>query len=362
MSLRDPGTLTRRTALGLAAGGALAAARPRRARAAKPVSFTLPWIPEGANMIAFIAKENGYWADAGLDVAVSRGSGSVVAAQAIGAGRFDFGLSVASAGLQQAAKGLPVVQLACCSYDAMMGIAVHKDGDIRVPKDLEGHSLAPTAASGEYPFLPAYAAAAGIDFAKVKHITADPNVRNSMFVQQKVDAVSGLAPTLIPTFGTLGAPIRMLLFSRVGLRFYGNMLMTQSGRLTADPETVRGITKGLMQAARFVLLEPDAALKVFLKAVPEIGLAANGVEQTRLGIGLFQVAMLDPAARGHPLGYSDPAIFASMTDLVMRMLAAPGDKAPEQVMTNDFIGAVSLTAEERARANAAASGFRSLLA
>ena len=354
-------TLTRRTTLGLATAAGVAAFRPGRARAAKQVSFTLPWIPEGANMIAFIAKANGYWSDLGLDVAVSRGSGSVTAAQAIGAGRFDFGLSVASAGLQQAAKELPLVQIACCSYDAMMGVAVRKDGPIATPKDLEGRKLGSTASSGEYPFLPAYAAAAGIDYAKVDHIVADPNVRNSMFVQQKVDAVSGLAPTLVPTFNALGAPIRMLLFSQVGLRFYGNMLMTQAARLTQDPDTVRAITTGLMQATKHVLLEPDTALKTFLKAVPEIGLAAKGTEQTRLGIGLFQVAMLDKSAQGHPLGTMDPATFTAMTDLVMHTLAAPGDKPPVQPMTNDFLGAVSLTQADWDRAEASAAEFRSLL-
>ncbi len=354
-------TLTRRATLGLATAAGLAVVRPRRARAARQVSFTLPWIPEGANMIAFIAKANGYWSDLGLDVIVSRGSGSVTAAQAIGAGRFDFGMSVASAGLQQAAKDLPLVQIACCSYDAMMSVAVRKDGPIGSPKDLEGHKLGASASSGEYPFLPAYAAAAGVDYAKVDRVLADPNVRNSMLVQQRVDAVSGLAPTLVPTFNALGTPIRILLFSQVGLHFYGNMLMTQAARLTQDPDTVRAVTTGLMQATRHVLLEPDTALKTFMKAVPEIGLAAKGAEQARLGIGLFQVAMLDKSAQGHPLGYMDPATFTAMTGLVMQTLAAPGDKPPLQPMTNEFLGAVDLTGAEWDRAEASAAEFRSLL-
>jgi hypothetical protein len=116
-----------------------------------------------------------------------------------------------------------------------------------------------------------------------------------------------------------------------------------------------------MKAARYVLLEPEAALKVFLKAVPEIELAASGAEQTRLGIGLFQVAMLNPAGRGHMIGFSDPATFTSMTGLVMKALAGPGDEMPAQVMTNDFIGTVSLTADERTRADAAAEEFRKLV-
>jgi hypothetical protein len=116
-----------------------------------------------------------------------------------------------------------------------------------------------------------------------------------------------------------------------------------------------------MQAARFVLLQPDAALQIFLKAVPELQLAANGADQSRLGIGLFCVAMLNAAGRGHPLGYSDPATFAKMSDLVMKALAGPGDKMPAQVMSNDFIGNVELTEAERAQAEASAAEFRKLV-
>jgi ABC-type nitrate/sulfonate/bicarbonate transport system substrate-binding protein len=53
------------------------------------------------------------------------------------------------------------------------------------------------------------------------------------------------------------------------------MLMTQPSRLASDPDTVRGVTTKLMQAARFVLLQPADALKIFIKAVP--ALRAAGV-------------------------------------------------------------------------------------
>ncbi|MEJ1975820.1 MAG: ABC transporter substrate-binding protein [Acetobacteraceae bacterium] len=109
-------SLSRRSALGLLAAPAiLSATRGGRAADLKKVSFTLPFVPEGPNLIAYVAKAKGYWAAEGLDVSIARGFGSVAAAQAIGAGRFDYGMAAASAGLQQSAKGLPLVQIACCS-------------------------------------------------------------------------------------------------------------------------------------------------------------------------------------------------------------------------------------------------------
>ena len=113
--------------------------RRARAEALRPVTFTLPWVAEGSNAYAYVAKAKGYWTKRVLDVKISRGYGSTTAAQAVGAGQFQFGLAVASSGIQEAAKGLPVVALASGGYDATMGLCVLENSPIHAPKDLEGH-------------------------------------------------------------------------------------------------------------------------------------------------------------------------------------------------------------------------------
>ena len=161
---------TRRDVLRVAAVGALAAgglARPAIAQT-RNVTLTLPWVPEGPNLMTFVAKANGYWSKAGLNVDIAKGTGSVGAAQAIGNGQFQFGVAAATAGLQQAALGLPIVQISCCSYDAFMALVTMSDSGVTSPKDLEGKKIACTAKSGEFPFLPAFAANAGFDLSKVE--------------------------------------------------------------------------------------------------------------------------------------------------------------------------------------------------
>ena len=188
----------------------------RRLRAApnRKVRLTLPWVAEGSNAYAFVAKANGYWAEAGPDVEISRGYGSVAAAQAVGAGQFDFGLAAASAGIQQAAKGLPTVSIACCGYDATMTIAVQADSPVRVPKDLTGKSLGGTVNSGEYPFLPAFAKASGLDLATVKLVQVDPNVRQRLLMEGQVDAICGFAISIAPVFVANNKPLRFMLYSK----------------------------------------------------------------------------------------------------------------------------------------------------
>jgi NitT/TauT family transport system substrate-binding protein len=208
--------LSRRTILRAAASAAPGVLSGRLSAAPlRKVKLTLPWVAEGSNAYAFVAKAHGYWADAGLDVEISRGYGSVAAAQAVGAAQFDFGLAAASAGIQQAAKGLPLISLACCGYDATMTIAVLGDSPILTPKDLEGKSLGGTVNSGEYPFLPAYAKAAGFDLAKVKLVQIDPNVSQRVLMEKQVDAVCGFATSIAPVLAANNVPVRFMTYNKV---------------------------------------------------------------------------------------------------------------------------------------------------
>ena len=355
-------SITRRAAV--LATPAILALGHGRAADLKKVSFTLPFLPEGPNLIAFVAKANGYWSEEGLDVDIARGFGSVAAAQAIGAGRFDYGMAAAPAGLQQSAKGLKLIQIACCSYDAMMGITVLADSPIHKATDLAGKKIASTATSGEYPFLPAYAQATGLDLSTVAVSTVDNNVRTRLLLEHQVDAISGFANTLVPVFTAQGVNSRSLLYSDAGLAFYGNTLMTQPARLASERTVAEGMVRGLMKATRFTLLQPDDALKIFLKAVPEAALSKTAAEQARIGLGMYRLAMTAAKAHTHPVGWSDPADYASMLDLTMKYLAAPGDRrpAPEEAFTNDLIGTVSMTPAEWQTAAGSAAPFKAMLA
>jgi NitT/TauT family transport system substrate-binding protein len=338
--------------------------RPSWAAELRPVTFTLPWLAEGSNAVAFIAKAKGYWSKRGLDVQISRGYGSTAAAQAIGAGSFQFGLAAASAGIQEAAKGLPVTALLSAGYDATMGICVLKDSPIHAPKDLEGRKMASTVNSGDYPFLPVFAERAGFDLGKVERVQADPNVRQRLLVSKQVDAISGFAITFVPTFEAQHLETRHLLYSSYGLTLYNNSLMTQVATLEKEPQLCADMAAGLGEAITFMLMNPDESVKIFLEQVPEIALSADGAERIRLGIGIFIISMLQKPAKEHGIGYAAPEDYQSMTELVMKYVAEQTDKTPAQsaLFTNDFAGKIKLTEAEWAKAMENAKPYRQYLA
>lgn len=356
--------LTRRDLLAgsMIAAPALVAGRSF-AQAKRKVSFTLPFLAEGSNAYAFVAKGAGYWDELGLDVAISRGYGSVAAAQAIGAGQFQFGLAAATAAIQQAAKGLPLVSIACAGYDATMGICVLASSPLKGPADFAGRKLGATVTSGEYPFLPAFAKVAGFDLKSVEIVQVDPAIRQRILLSGQVDCVSGFAVSFIPPIAAQKQELRSVLFSQYGLKYYNNALLTQPATLRDDPKLCTDIAIGLARAIKLTLTNPDEALRLFLRQVPEASLSPTNVEAVRVGIGIFNTTMLAEPARKGGVGYAVPEDYAWMTDQVMQYVAGPGDTAPRpaSLFTNDLVGGVTLTPSEWATADATAAPFKRML-
>ncbi len=351
-----------RNTASVSAGVAASLSMPYVARGATDIRFTLPWLAEGSNLIAYVAKANGHWSKAGLNVSIARGYGSVAAAEAIAVGKFDFGLAVASAGIQQVAAGLPLVQIACAGYDATMGICVLDDSPIKTPKELNGKRIASVVTSGEYPFLPLFYQRAGVDAASIHPEAVDATVRERLLIEKRVDAMSGFAISIAPILYAGDYKPRFMLFSKYGIPLYHNSLMTQPARLAKDPGVCEAMVHGLLEAMRFTMLDPEAASAIFFKQVPEMALASKAKERVRVGLGIYIYQVLYPPAR-HGLGYGAPKDFEAMIDLVMKYVAKPTDKRPTvaDVMTNRFVGKLKLTDAEWTRAEAGVKEFKQVL-
>ncbi len=338
---------SRRDVLRVAAVGALAAgglARPAIAQS-RNVTLTLPWVPEGPNLMTFVAKANGYWK--GLNVDIAKGTGSVGAAQAVGNGQFQFGVAAATAGLQQAALGLPIVQLSCCSYDAFMALVTMSDTGVTSPKDIEGKKIACTARSGEFPFLPAFAANAGFDLSKVEVLQVDLNVRQRLLIEKQVSAITAFAPSVVPGYLANGFSPKSILYSKFNLPLFGNSLFTQQALLEKEPEFCGVIAEGLNQAIKFVLLKPEESLDIFFKANPEMALAKGAHDLNKLALDFFRYSVVHDAAKQNGIGYAPPADYETMMDLVMKYVA-PDGKRPDmhKIVSNKFSGGVKLTEAE----------------
>ena len=336
--------ISRRGVLAGAAAGALLLPRPGIAEP-RTVKFTLAWLAQGSFAYVYVARAKGIMKARGIDFDIARGFGSMASAQAVAGGQFDFGIVAAPPLILSVAKGLPLIALATCDYDATMGVGVLDSSPIVKPQDLAGKKIASVPTSGEFPFFPAYAAKVGLAPNSIEFVHVDNKVLEQVLMEKEVDAITSFALGSASAMLSKGVQSRWMLYSAAGIRNDGQTITTQKKTLESDPALCEAVTGGLLEALAFSLTDPEESLGLFRKEVPEMALNPSAKEFARIGLGMWQHGIDRPEAREHGLGWSNAASYAETTDLVMQYLNSPGMQRPQPdaLFTNRFAGKIKLT-------------------
>ena len=336
--------ISRRGVLAGAAAGALLLPRPGIAQP-RTVKFTLAWLAQGSFAYVYVARAKGIMKARGIDFDIARGFGSMASAQAVAGGQFEFGIVAAPPLILSVAKGLPLIALATCDYDATMGVGVLDSSPIAKPQDLAAKKIASVPTSGEFPFFPAYAAKVGLAPNSIEFVHVDNKVLEQVLMEKEVDAITSFALGSAAAMLSKGMPSRWMLYSAAGIRNDGQTITTQKKTLESDPALCEAVTGGLLEALAFSLTDPEESLGLFRKEVPEMALNPSAKEFARIGLGMWQHGVDRPEAREHGLGWSNAASYAETTDLVMQYLNSPGMQRPQPdaLFTNRFAGNIKLT-------------------
>ena len=336
--------ISRRGVLAGAAVGALLLPRPGIAQP-RTVKFTLAWLAQGSFAYVYVARAKGIMKARGIDFDIARGFGSMASAQAVAGGQFDFGIVAAPPLILSVAKGLPLIALATCDYDATMGVGVLDSSPIVKPQDLAGKKIASVPTSGEFPFFPAYAAKVGLAPNSIEFVHVDNKVLEQVLMEKEVDAITSFALGSASAMLSKGVQSRWMLYSAAGIRNDGQTITTQKKTLESDPALCESVTGGLLEALALSLTDSEESLGLFRKEVPEMALNPSAKEFARIGLGMWQHGVDRPEAREHGLGWSNAASYAETTDLVMQYLNSPGMQRlqPDILFTNRFAGKIKLT-------------------
>jgi len=300
--------------LSTAAAGALALvgllAAGGGAQALDDVSLITDFGYNGRHAYFFVALDKGYYADAGLDVKILRGQGSVDAIRQTGANNATFGF--ADAGSLVLARGndhIPVKLAAIVYAKPPQGIFCREDSGIRTPKDLEGASIANPPGGATVDMFPIYAKAAGIDAGKVKWVVAGSEALPAMLATNKVPCV-GQFVVGEPLLARQAAPEKLVRFgfADVGLNFYGNGIVATDATFASRPDLVRRFVAATIHGMKDAFADPDQAGAILHKYHREIDIEV-GAGETRAVAALAQV-------QGQPLGMIDPARIDETIDVV----------------------------------------------
>lgn len=342
-------TLSRRRLLQAAGAAACATLAAPAFAQTRAISITLPWVVNGSNYWPMVGKELGYFKKRGIDLTVSRGNGSVAAAQAVANKQFDLGVVFFGGTLVNMARGLPLQALATVGYDALMGNLVLADSPIRAPKDFEGKRVGTVATSAESPYWAAYAAKTGIDLSKVTRQQLDARLIERALMDKQVDAITAIGSSSIPVLDSLGVKTRFIPWAPAGVQLYAAQVIARRETIDGDPGLCQAMVDGILESVVTTLKKPEESLEILYKAQPEIGLAKGGKANATISQGLAQATMVAPEAIENGMGFSSIPKLASMIALAARAGALTAEAkplVPEDLATNRFVGKIKLSAAE----------------
>ncbi len=249
-----------------------------------------------------------------------------------------------------ATKGVDLRCLAMLDYIPTMGVAVLDKSPVRTPKDLEGKTVGQTVASSDAAFFPEFCRRAGVDISKIKVVNIDAKIRNQTLVEGRVDAITGIATSIIPSVTSSGSAVRYMLYTDYGLPLYGNInLLARPQSIAAQPDICKALTDGFMEALKFTLTNPDQAQAVFIKSVPELSMSGNAVPFVRLGMDIQRYTVMANAdLKKSGLGWTDLGKVGHMADSVMQYETDMGSIKPNipAIFSNKFAGKVKFTDAE----------------
>jgi NitT/TauT family transport system substrate-binding protein len=284
--------------------------RPSSSAALDTVTLITDFGYNGRHAYFFYALDQGYYRDAGLDVKIVRGQGSVDAIRQVGAGNAMFGFADAgSLVLARANDQIPVKLVAIVYGKPPQAIFCREDAGLKEPKDLEGNAIANPAGGSIPDLFPAFAKAAGIDRQKVRWVVASSESLPGLLAANRVPCVGQFTVGEAMLRAQL-APARLVRFaySDPGLSYYGNGIVATEATLVGKSDLVRRFVEATVRGMKDGFADPTAAGAMMHKMVPQVD-ATVAREETAAVADLARIP-------GRPLGEIDPARIEATLDVV----------------------------------------------
>src|SRR5271156_232610 len=163
------------------------------AQSADPVTIQLKWVAQAQFAGYFVARDKGFYKEAGLDVTIKPGGPDVAPPQVIAGGGADVVVDWMPSALASREKGVPLVNISQTFKKSGLELTCRAETGIKKPEDFRGKTIGIWYGGNEYPFLnwmaklgiPTNGGPKGVKFLK-QGFTVDP------ILQRQADCVSAM--------------------------------------------------------------------------------------------------------------------------------------------------------------------------
>lgn len=307
-------------------------------RAAAAIKFSLAAPFDGSNAAFFLAQQNGWYKDAGLECQFDAGGGSGEAVSRVGSGVYDAGIADINSMAEFNAKnaGATIRMVYMVYFRSPLCVGTLAKSGITKPGDLVGKTIGAAAPDGAYRLFSTYAKAAEIDPATIKWNMVGLQLREAVLAGGDADAILGFDSTIY--FGLIKAgikpdDIRFLYYADAGLDLYGNGIILSEKFRTQSPDAAKAFVEVSARAWQAAAADPRAAIAALKAQAP---LVNADLEERKLN-WLIKNQMTTQESKDKGLGAVDETRLTKSLNVVAAGFGLPAVPKAEDVFDPSFL-------------------------
>ncbi len=297
------------------------------------VTLMLDWTPNTNHAGVFLAKEKGYYREAGLDVDIQQpGSGAGVN-QVVGAGTANFGISVQESVMPARTEGIPIVSIAAIIQHNTSSLVSLSSDNITSPKDLAGKTYGGFGGPLEEALIKALAECDGADPESIKFVDVGDSDYLIGMEQNRYDFVwifdawDGIRYKEIEKKAVNTLPF--IDYTDCIPDWYTPVFITSEKMIADDPETVRKFLAATAKGYEEAMKDPDASADAILKNAPESDEAL-----LKASAEYLKTRYVDS---GRKWGTQDEAIWTGFQDFLLESNVVEEKIDVSKAYTNEFL-------------------------
>jgi NitT/TauT family transport system substrate-binding protein len=304
------------------------------AKRLRNVTLQLPWLVAGYDAPFYVARDKGWYRDAGLNVTITPGRSSLGAAEIVAGGKAQYGFVDGGAMAGIVSRGGHEIMLACLEQESPVGLVHSKDVPVRTARDLKGKTIFANAAGGPVvQFLNAVLSRAGMTQKDVHLQIVDATAEASTFETHPQDIMLSFENSAYPAIVQKMPSAVFTPYADLGVNVLSLGIVANTDELKSHPDSAKAFVQASLKGFQFALDHPKQAIAIMAKDDPS---SNRFVLQKSLEVSL--PLLHTPATQGKPLGWMAASDWKTSLDLLHRYSTLKVIKPLSSYYTNEFVG------------------------